>query len=281
MNRTLIGLCSLSLVFAASCGGGGSEAPPKPKPSGGNSAPAETAKNDSKPADAGKSEQKAAPKGGKQDWADSMGTTTVSGKVAFNGQAPTPKSFKMDSDPVCNAMGEGTEETVIVNSGGLANVVVSVSKGLDGYKFAKGSGKVTIDQKGCKYIPHVVAMQAGQTLSISNSDDTVHNVHSYSKRNQAFNQAQPAGAGAIEKEMKRKDKMFSIKCDMHSWMGCQVAVFDHPFFTVSDDQGNFSLPMLPAGTYTLTAEHETLGKQETEITVPATGTANAEFTFGM
>ena len=79
--------------------------------------------------------------------------------------------------------------------------------------------------------------------------------------------------------MGQKDKMFPIKCDMHAWMNCYVSVFDHPMYTVSDDKGNFTLPKLPAGTYTLTAEHETLGKQETEITVADGGSANASFTF--
>lgn len=273
MNRTLIGFCAL--LTLAACGGG--EGPPKPAPSGGGSKPA--ASNDApKSNDSAPAAQDPKPAGGKQDWDASMGTATVSGKVAFEGDAPAMPVIDMSSDPKCNADGT-TEESVLVNGGGLANCIISVTKGLDGYEFGDGSGKVMIDQKGCTYIPHVVAMQAGQTISISNSDDTVHNVHSYSKRNQAFNQAQPAGAAAIEKEMGRKDKMFPIKCDMHSWMNCHVAVFDHPFFTVSDDNGNFTLPKLPAGTYTVTAEHETLGKQETQVTVADGATATAALSF--
>jgi len=273
MNRTLIGVCAL--LTLAACGGG--EGAPKPASNNGGSKPAVT--NDTPKADDTKpAAQDPTPSGGKQDWADSMGTATVSGKIAFDGDAPVMPVIDMSSDPKCLTDGT-TEESVVVNDGGLANCIISVTKGLDGYEFGDGSGKVMVDQKGCKYIPHVVAMQAGQTISISNSDDTVHNVHSYSKRNQAFNQAQPAGAAAIEKEMGRKDKMFPVKCDMHSWMNCHVAVFDHPFFTTSDASGNFTLPKLPAGTYTVTAEHETLGKQEVSVTVADGATATAAMTF--
>lgn len=271
MNRTLIGVCAL--LTLAACGGG--EGPPKPattstKAPASNDAPKA---DDTKPA-----AQDPKPAGGKKDWAASMGTSTVSGKIAFDGDAPMMAVIDMSSDPKCLTDGT-TEESVVVSDGGLANCIISVTSGLDGYEFGDGSGKVTIDQKGCQYIPHVIAMQAGQTISISNSDDTVHNVHSYSKRNQAFNQAQPAGAAAIDKEMSRKDKMFPVKCDMHSWMNCHVAIFDHPFFTTSDASGNFTLPMLPAGTYTVTAEHETLGKQEVSVTVADGATAMAAMTF--
>jgi plastocyanin len=274
MNRTLIGFCSLLALTA--CGGGG-EAPPKPKPTT-TSSSTSTSTEAPKTTEAAPAETAAPAAGGKQDWNASMGTATVSGKVAFEGDAPAMAVIDMSSDPKCQTDGT-TEESVVVNGGGLANCIISVSGGLDGYEFADGEGKVSVDQKGCKYLPHVVAMQAGQTISISNSDDTVHNVHSYSKRNQAFNQAQPAGAAAIEKEMGRKDKMFPVKCDMHSWMSCYVAVFDHPFFTVSDAEGNFTLPKLPAGTYELTAEHETLGKKTVSVTVADGGTATASFSF--
>ena len=275
MNRYLIGLGALLALTA--CGGG--EAAPKPQSSTSNSSPSKPAAGEpaakaetAKPAAAAKAT-------GSQDWKDAMGTATVSGLVKFDGTAPERKVVDTSADAKC-AHSEGLlEETVVVNNGGLANVIISVEGGLEGYKFEKGTGSVTLDQHGCQYIPHVLALQAGQKITIKNSDDTVHNVHSYSKRNQAFNQAQPAGAAAIEKEMGQKDKLFPIKCDMHSWMNCQVVVFDHKFFTVSDENGKFTLPKLPAGTYTLMAQHESLGKQEATVTVAEGGAQTVDFTF--
>ncbi len=272
MNRSLIGLGALLALTA--CGGGDSAPKPQKSTTGSTSSSTAETTTTAKSTDTGG----AAKASGSQDWNDSMGTATVSGAIKFEGVAPENKAITMsDVDPKCPG---GAEETILVSNGGLANVVISVNKGLDGYKFAKGTGAVNLDQKGCQYIPHVLAMQAGQTVSITNSDDTVHNVHSYSKRNQAFNQAQPAGAGAIEKKMSQKDKSFPIKCDMHAWMNCQVVVFDHPFFTVSDENGNFTLPKLPAGTYKLVAEHESLGKQEAEVTVADGGTETVTFSYG-
>lgn len=211
-------------------------------------------------------------------WTEALGTATVTGKVEFRGEAPERELLDMSSDPKCAAEG-ARRETVVVADGGLANCVVSVTKGLEEFAFEDGSGAVPVDQRGCRYRPHVLALQAGQTLRITNSDPTVHNVNASPKRNPPFNLAQPEGAPPIERELGRKDKLFPIKCDMHAWMSCHVAVFEHPFFTVSDAGGSFTLPQLPAGSYTLTAEHESLGKRTAEVTVASGATAEATFTF--
>ncbi|MFT7669517.1 MAG: plastocyanin [Planctomycetota bacterium] len=274
MNRYLIGFSALLALTA--CGGSDAAPTTKPKSSTSTSQPA---KADAPEAGSSKAAADTGAKksGDKQDWAASMGTATVSGSVKFEGTVPERAGIDTAADAVCS--GSLLTEEVIVNNGGLSNVIISVSKGLTGYKFAKGTGQVTLNQVGCQYTPHVIAMQAGQELSIENSDDTVHNVHSYSKRNPVFNSAQPAGAPALVKPMKQKDKTFDIKCDMHAWMNCQVAVFDHPFFIVSDADGNFTLPKLAAGSYTLTAEHESLGKQTAEVTVADSGAETVTFSF--
>ena len=203
---------------------------------------------------------------------------SLKGVVKFTGEAPERKVLDMSAEASCHGKGV-LDETVIVNDGGLANVVVSISKGLAKSDKSKGEGKVQLRQKGCTYTPHVLTLQEGQSIEIHNDDGVVHNVHSYSKRNAAFNQAQPAGAPAIVKEMGRKDKMFAVKCDMHAWMSCQVVVFDHKFFTVSAANGAFELGDLPAGKYTISAQHESLGTQTAEVTVGDSGVQELNFTF--
>ena len=158
MNRYLIGLSALLAITA--CGGGDSPAPgtPNSKPEPKTEAPKTGDKPAAKP-DAGSSKKAA-----KADWADSMGTATVSGMVKFEGEAPAPAIVDTSSDAKCSS--EVADESLVVNNGGLANAVISVSKGLEGYKFAKGTGSVALDQLGCRYIPHVIAMQAGQKILV-------------------------------------------------------------------------------------------------------------------
>lgn len=215
----------------------------------------------------------------KVDWADSMAKATVSGAIKFKGDAPERAVLDTSSDGKCHGP-EILDETVIVSdAGGLKNVFVWVSDGLDDYKFETPTEPAVLTQKGCTYVPHVLGVMEKQTLQILNEDATTHNVHSFSKKNKGFNQAQPEGAPALEKVFKRDEDLFQIKCDMHAWMGCWVAVVENPFFTVSDDAGNFSLPKLPAGTFEISLRHETLGTQTKTVTVVEGADQALEFSF--
>ena len=254
----------LPLLFAIGCGGDSSPAPAAP------SKPAETAAS-STPAPSADAAPAAASTG-KQKWDGSQGVAEVKGVVRFSGTAPTPSPLDMAADPACHAMGhEVTDPKVIVNDGMLQNAFVYVSKGLKGWDFDPPSEPAILTQKGCMYEPHVLGVMAGQTLSISNEDDVTHNVHTYSKRNAAFNKSQPAGAPVIEAALKRDEKQFPVKCDIHAWMSSYVTVVDNPFFAVSDASGAFSLGELPAGEYTITVEHENFDPQKAEITVSESG----------
>ncbi len=272
MQYTRIGL-GLLLALGA-CGGGDGAAESTPAPDG--AAPSDVAGDEG--AGAANPPASPAPRSYREEpWSAALGTATVSGRVTFVGEPPVMAALDMSADPKCVA-GGATDESILVEDGGLANVIVSVSKGLEGFTFEDGSGVVELEQRGCRYVPHVFGMQAGQTLRIVNRDDTVHNVHAYSKRNHAPGRARPSGV-PYETKLSRKDKRFPIRCDMHSWMVCYTKVFDHPFFAVSDASGHFTLPELPAGTYTLTAEHEALGEQQLEVTVSDGATATGAFAF--
>lgn len=210
------------------------------------------------------------------------GDATITGTVAFEGAAPAATPAKMESDPVCakspDAGAELTQE-VAVKDGKLANVFVYVSKGLEGKTFPAPSDKVVLDQQGCRYHPHVVGVMVGQTLTIKNSDPTMHNVHSASTANASFNIAQPTAGATNDKTFDKEEIMIPISCDIHGWMRTYVGVVSNPFFGVSDASGAFSLKNLPAGTYTLTAWHEKLGKQEQQVTVGAKESKAVTFTF--
>ncbi|MEK7249682.1 MAG: carboxypeptidase regulatory-like domain-containing protein [Bacteroidota bacterium] len=205
----------------------------------------------------------------------------VSGKVSFEGTAPKSLPLRMDADKVCKVAHKTpvkSEEVVVNANNTLKNVLVYVKDGLGGKKFDAPSKKVTFDQKGCVYSPHVLGIQSGQELEVMNSDPTLHNVHSLSKNNPSFNVAQPM------KGMKRsfkfdKPEVFKVKCEVHTWMGAYIGVFNHPFFSVTGEDGSFSLKKLPAGDYTIEAWHEKYGTQTAKVKVDAAGKATADFKF--
>lgn len=204
----------------------------------------------------------------------------VTGKVAFDGAAPKMARLNMNADPVCMKAHKDpvfSEEVVVNKNGTLKNVLVYVKDGL-GKKFDAPATKVEFDQEGCKYSPHVLGIQTGQELIVKNSDPTLHNVHSLSKDNPQFNVAQPKKGMTLSRKFD-KPETFKVKCEVHTWMNAWMAVFSHPYFAVTGDDGSFSLKKLPPGEYTLEAWHEKYGTQTMKVTVAASGSATADFKF--
>ncbi len=205
----------------------------------------------------------------------------VTGKVSFTGTPPKMMALRMDADKVCKAAHkepQKSEEVVVNGNGTLKNVLVYVKDGLGSRKFDSPAKKVTFDQQGCKYTPHVLGIQTGQELEVLNSDPTLHNVHSLSKENPQFNVAQPKKGMKLTKKFD-KAEVFKVKCEVHTWMGAYIGVFSHPFFAVTGDDGSFTLSKLPAGEYTLEAWHEKYGTQTAKVKVDASGKATTEFKF--
>ncbi|HTO93468.1 MAG TPA: carboxypeptidase regulatory-like domain-containing protein [Bacteroidota bacterium] len=205
----------------------------------------------------------------------------VTGKVSFTGTAPKGARIMMNADPVCVKQHKTpvTGEEVAVNKNGtLRNVLVYVKEGLGSRKFDAPATKVEFDQKGCMYDPHVVGIQTGQELDVVNSDPTLHNVHSLSKDNPQFNVAQPKQGMRLAKKFD-KPEVFKVKCEVHTWMGAYIGVFSHPFYAVTGDDGTFHLKGLPAGQYTIEAWQEKYGTQQMKVTVAASGSATADFTY--
>ncbi len=205
----------------------------------------------------------------------------VAGKVSFEGTAPKSTMLRMDADKVCKAAHKKphqSEETVVNSNNTLKNVLVYVKDGLGNRKFDAPSKKVTFDQKGCVYTPHVLGIQTGQELEVMNSDPTLHNVHSLSKDNPQFNVAQPKQGMKLTKKFE-KAEVFKVKCEVHTWMGAYIGVFSHPFYAVTGNDGSFTLSKLPAGEYTIEAWHEKFGTKTAKVKVDAAGKATADFKF--
>lgn len=207
---------------------------------------------------------------------------SIAGTVKFEGAAPKANRIRMDADAACSGMHTSpvmTAEVVTGAAGALANVVVYVKEGLGNRTFAAASTPVVLDQKGCLYHPRVVALQAGQTLEVTNSDKTTHNIHPVPANNREWNESQPPNAGKLVKKFAREEVAIPVKCNVHPWMKSYIAVFKHPYFQVTDTSGGFDIKNLPPGDYTLEAWHEKLGASQQKVTVGAQQATKVEFVF--
>lgn len=208
----------------------------------------------------------------------SNATASVTGVISFAGNPPPGKKLTLPSG--CNGNGDVYSNEVIVNNGKLQNVVVRITKGLEGknYKNDIPTTTVELNQKNCLYSPRVVAIHTGQKIDFVNSDPVFHNIRSVTTVNKNFNLPMPKKDQRITMQFDKPEVFMQSKCSIHPWMGAAIAVIDHPFFATTNDKGEFKIDGLPAGTYTLEATHEIFGTQTKEITVNGNPLA-VEFNF--
>jgi plastocyanin len=212
-------------------------------------------------------------------WKPTGNEGNITGVISFNGAVPAPRKMDMSQDTACEKLGEAFFDDVVVNDGKLKNVFVYVKSGLPKASFEIPAGEVTLDQKGCKYVPRVLGVQTGQTLKIVNSDPTDHNVHPAPKINREWNQSQMAGQGPITRKFTKEETLIEVKCNRHPWMTAWLGVLSHPFFAVSGPDGSFSIKGLPPGEYELEAWHEKYGSKTLKVKVNERADSPADFTF--
>jgi len=206
---------------------------------------------------------------------------SVRGSVHFAVKVPAAKAISMSADPVCAKQHPSpmmAQEVVVDANGDLENVVVFVSEGLGDKTFDAPTQPVTVEQKGCMYLPHVLAVRANQTLELVNDDPTSHNIHPVPANNREWNKAEPPGS-KMEEAFAREEIAIPVKCNVHPWMRGYIAVFKHPFFAVTGKDGSFDLSNLPPGTYRIKAWHEKLGTSTQTVTVAANETKEINFVF--
>ncbi len=199
---------------------------------------------------------------------------SISGTVKFKGTAPTPKKLDIGKDKEVCGKTPKTDPSLIVSNGNLVNAVITITDIQKGKKVE--AKKVTLDQKGCEYHPHVLAFPAGTTVEILNPDGILHNVHSYSKVNSPFNQAQPKFKKSLDVKID-KPEAIEVKCDVHGWMHGWLVSTENPYFAVTDNSGSFKLTDVPAGSYTVEVWHEKLGKSTQKVTVKGKEEAKVNF----
>jgi hypothetical protein len=181
------------------------------------------------------------------------GAADITGKVTLKG---TPKpEIPIQMDAMCGKLQPKpvtTRHYVVGQGNGLANVFVYLKSAP---KTPATGEAQTLDQVGCMYEPYVMGVVTGQKLKIRNSDALLHNVHATPKVNKEFNFAQPTKGQVNERSFDAAEVLVRMKCDVHPWMFAYVGVVDHPYFAVTDKDGNFTIKNVPAGKYTVEAVH--------------------------
>ncbi len=206
----------------------------------------------------------------------------ISGSIRFAGKRPAARRISMDAEQDCQKLHKTPVYEELVKTGkagGLANVFVYVKSGLEGKSFEPPTTTVVIDQQGCQFAPRVVALRAGQTLEVKNSDPVSHNIHPMPRNNRDWNQQQPPGSPDLRRRFGYPEVMIPVKCNIHNWMRTYIGVLQHPYFAVTGDDGAFTFDPLPPGRYTVAAWHETLGEASQEVEVKAGARAPVAFTF--
>jgi plastocyanin len=193
---------------------------------------------------------------------------TIRGTVRFQGEVPPPHSMMVKDDVEACGELQSRQPIETGGNGGLADVVVSLTDVTRGSALETPGPPITLDQRGCRFEPHVALAPTGEPVQVLNSDPITHNIHTVTFDNRAVNRAQPAGVRQIEVTFKVPEKV-KVKCDIHEWMGAWIVAIDHPYHAITDQNGSFVLEDVPAGTYTLELWHETLGSTTRTVTVTA------------
>jgi hypothetical protein len=158
------------------------------------------------------------------------------------------------------------ETYLLHDTGGVKNAVIFIEAAPPAG--AGNSEKLNlIENDGCRYAPRITAMQKGDRVRIKNNDPKLHIPHSYLNQTTVFMLSLPFKNSILDATHRiRQPGILKLVCDTHAWMLGFIHVFEHPYFAVTDDQGTFTIPNVPPGTYVLKAWHEVAGTITREIT---------------
>ncbi len=200
---------------------------------------------------------------------------SLKGKVTFTGSPPAITSLTVTKNKDHCGASVVNETFLLGPEGGVKNVVVLVEGVSQGKAFVEETYE--LDNKDCRFVPHVQVVPAREKLEILNSDPILHNTHAFLGTATVFNLALPLQDQKVTKRMKRPG-VLSVKCDAgHTWMSAYIVVVDNPYYFVTDESGSFEITDIPPGTYQVKAWHEELGTEVKEVEVAGGAAATVSF----
>lgn len=195
----------------------------------------------------------------------------ILGTVKLEATVPPPGLLHPTTDhPVCGAQPRPSEALLVSPSGGVKNAVVFiVHERMEGWRSPM---TFQIDQRGCAFVPRVLIIPPGATVEVLNSDGILHNFHTLGRVNPSLNLGQPARARPLRVTFEHPE-IVQLKCDLHGegFMRAWIVVASHPYYALTDKDGQFRLPDLPQGPHVLEVWHEVLGTTRVPVSVGASG----------
>lgn len=220
------------------------------------------------------------------------GDSTLSGVITLDGAIPTlapvvKAGDQTVKDPAVCAAADVPNEELVVNKDnkGIAHVFVYLSKAPAGTPpFKPEEAALVFDQKGCQFLPHSLLVHVGETVSVKNGDNVPHNTHTNPLKNDGFNKvvAPNDRAGIPLKYTKTERLPVKVTCDFHNWMKAWHLVLDHQFMAVTDADGKFTIPNLPAGKHEFVIWQEKAGylNRKFEVQIKKGETKEVKLSFG-
>lgn len=203
---------------------------------------------------------------------------TISGSVRYIGAPIEKKKTAVTIDQYICGKEKDPEDLLLSGNNGIKNAVVSLQNIAPETKRDWNLPPAKMDQKQCSFTPRVVVVPVGGTVEFLNSDRLLHNVRSAGKENPPFNRAQPHARSIVFSF--KQPELLRIDCDLHSWMRGWVVVAEHPFYAVTNEQGEFSLENVPRGKYTIQVWQEILGTVTQQVVVGDKGTTTVSVGMG-
>jgi len=183
---------------------------------------------------------------------------TITGSVKWTGPVPKLPTIAINKDPeVCDPKAEkkrDLERLVIGSNGGVANTVVFLKDITKGKAMDLPETRQFLNQKNCRYEPHVLLVPGNGTLQLRSSDPILHTVHMTGASD--YNLPFPFANQTMSRTMNREG-VVDLRCNAgHVWMNAEMLVVSHPYYAVTDEDGNFKLTNVPPGDYEIEAWHE-------------------------